>query len=138
MGFIGNVEHWRAYGKAGRHGALLVLSLFWRLLLLLYQSVLAGTTLLPCRSGEKVYNPHDEEVPMPNYDLGILLTLNIGLTMTGILAAMIGVWVIVRQNIHLAGIAERISASTERVAEIAERIDVRLRRQYPDVDNDLR
>ena len=75
---------------------------------------------------------------MPNYDLGILITLNIGLTLTGILAAMIGVWVIVRQNIHLAGITERISASTERVAEIAERIDARLRRQYPDIDDDLR
>jgi len=74
---------------------------------------------------------------MPNYDLGLLITLNIGLTLTGILAAMIGVWTIVRQNIHISANTERISASTERVAQICERIDARLRRQFPDIDSDL-
>jgi methyl-accepting chemotaxis protein len=81
---------------------------------------------------------------MPNYDLGLLITLNIGLTLTGILAAMIGVWVIVRQNIYISAnterisaSTERISASTERVAEIAQHIDARIRRQFPDIDNDL-
>jgi len=61
---------------------------------------------------------------MPNYDLGILITLNIGLTLIGLLAAMIGVWTIVRQGNH--------------TAEIAERIDLRLRRQYADIDRELR
>jgi hypothetical protein len=78
---------------------------------------------------------------MPNYDLGLLITLNIGLTLTGILAAMIGVWTILRQananTTYLAEIVERTSRSNERVAEIAERIDARLRRQFPDIDNDL-
>ena len=38
---------------------------------------------------------------------------------------------------YLAEIVERTSRSNERVAEIAERIDARLRRQFPDIDNDL-
>ena len=71
---------------------------------------------------------------MPNYDLGLLITLNIGMTLTGILVAVAGLWIIVRQaNAHTAYLAD----STRRVAEIAERIDARLRRQFPDIDNDL-
>jgi hypothetical protein len=68
---------------------------------------------------------------MPAHDLGFLITLNIALTLTGILAAMIGVWAIIRQNIHSQEIALH-------VAEIAERIDTRLRRQYTDIDRDLK
>lgn len=68
---------------------------------------------------------------MPEHDLATLITLNIGLTLTGILAAMIGVWVIVRQNIRSQEIALH-------VAQIAERIDARLHRQYTDIDRDLR
>ena len=61
---------------------------------------------------------------MPNYDLGILITLNIFLTLIGLLVAMVSVWGIMRQNI--------------RSQEIAERIDLRLRRQYGDIDRELR
>lgn len=61
---------------------------------------------------------------MPNYDLGILITLNISLTLIGLLVAMASVWGIMRQNI--------------RSQEIAERIDLRLRRQYGDIDRELR
>lgn len=61
---------------------------------------------------------------MPNYDLGILMTLNISLTLIGLLVAMVSVWGIMRQNI--------------RSQEIAERIDLRLRRQYGDIDRELR
>ena len=78
---------------------------------------------------------------MPEHDLAALITLNIGLTCTGILAAMIGVWAIVRQasanTTYRAEISQRTSASTERVAQIAERIDARLHRQYADIDRDL-
>lgn len=71
---------------------------------------------------------------MPQYDLGLLITLNIGMTLTGILVAVAGLWMIVRQaNANTAYLAD----STRCVAEIAERIDARLRRQYPDIDNDL-
>lgn len=79
---------------------------------------------------------------MPTQDLGILITRNIALTLTGILAAMSGVWAMLQQanapTTYLAEIIERTARSTERVAELAERIDARLRRQSPDIDNDLR
>ena len=68
---------------------------------------------------------------MPEHDLGLLITLNIGLALTGILAAMIGIWTIIRQNIRSQEIALH-------VAQIAERIDARLHRQYADIDRDLR
>ena len=72
---------------------------------------------------------------IPNYDLGMLITLDIGLTMIGILAAMIGVWAILKQaNANTTYLAE----NGRRVAEIAERIDVRLRRDFQDIGQDLR
>ncbi len=67
---------------------------------------------------------------MPNYDLGILITLNIALTLIGFLAAAVAVWGIMRQNIRSQEIGLR-------VAEIAERLDARLRRQYADIDREL-
>lgn len=71
---------------------------------------------------------------VPNYDLGMLITFNIGLTMIGILAAMIGVWAILKQaNANTTYLAE----NGRRVAEIAERIDARLRRDFPDIGSDL-
>ena len=71
---------------------------------------------------------------MPNYDLGILITLNIALTLTGVTIAVVGVWVILKQaNANTAYLAD----STRRVAEIAERIDARLRRDFPDIGSDL-
>lgn len=71
---------------------------------------------------------------IPNYDLGILITFNIGLTMIGILGAMIGVWAILKQaNANTSYLAE----NGRRVAEIAERIDARLRRDFPDIGEDL-
>ena len=60
---------------------------------------------------------------IPNYDLGILITIDITLALVTVLIVVIGIWGIMRQNI--------------RSQEIAERIDARLRRQYPDIDRDL-
>jgi hypothetical protein len=68
---------------------------------------------------------------MPEQELARLITLNIGITLSVILAVVIGIWAIMREMRQIAG-------STERVAEIAERIDARLRRQYADIDRDLR
>jgi hypothetical protein len=45
----------------------------------------------------------EKEYPMPHYDLGLLVTLDMTLILMGVLAAMIGVWVIVR---HLTRLAE--------------------------------
>ena len=67
---------------------------------------------------------------MPNYDLGLLITFNIGLTMIGILGAMIGVWGIMRQNIR----SQQIMLE---VARIAQRIDARIRRDFPNIGEDL-
>ena len=67
---------------------------------------------------------------IPNYDLGLLITFNIGLTMIGILGAMIGVWGIMRQNIR----SQEIMLE---VARIAQRIDARLRRDFPNIGDEL-
>ena len=67
---------------------------------------------------------------IPNYDLGLLITFNIGLTMIGILGAMIGVWGIMRQNIR----SQEIMLE---VARIAQRIDARLRRDFPNIGEEL-
>ena len=60
---------------------------------------------------------------MPNYDLGILITLNVALVLIGLLVGCIAVWMILKQG--------------NQTAQIAERIDARLRRQYADIDRDL-
>ena len=71
---------------------------------------------------------------MPEHDLGILITCNIFLTMTGIIGAFIGVWPILKQaNANTTYLAD----NTRRVAEIAEHIDARLRRDFPDIGNEL-
>jgi hypothetical protein len=67
---------------------------------------------------------------MPNYDLGILITLDICLALIGLLGAALGVWAVLHEM-------KQISASTEHVAGMAERLDARLRRQYADIDRDL-
>jgi len=67
---------------------------------------------------------------VPNYDLGILITIDIGIGLLAVLTMFIGVWGIMRQNLRSQEIAER-------VAGIAERLDARLRRQYADIDRDL-
>jgi hypothetical protein len=74
---------------------------------------------------------------MPEHELSFLMTLNIGMTLSGILVTAISCWAIIRQGIQIAGMVERNSRSTERVAEIAERIDARLRRDFPDIGGEL-
>ena len=60
---------------------------------------------------------------IPNYELGLLMTLNISLVLLGFLVGCVAVWMMLRQGTQ--------------VAQIAERIDIRLRRQYGDIDRDL-
>jgi hypothetical protein len=72
--------------------------------------------------------------PATNYDLGMLITLNILLTLIGIAIAVVGIWAILKQaNANTTYLAD----STRRVAEIAERIDARLRRDFPDIGGDI-
>ncbi len=66
----------------------------------------------------------------PNYDLGILITLNLSLTLIGFLVGCVGVWAILRQGIR----SQQIMLE---VARIAQRIDARLRRDFPNIGEDL-
>ena len=71
---------------------------------------------------------------IPNYDLGILITVDISLALIGLFVAVVGIWIIIRQaNANTAYLAD----STRRVAEIAQRIDARLRRDFPDIGGEL-
>jgi len=70
----------------------------------------------------------------PNYDLGLMITLNIFLTIIGILAAAIGLIVM---SLMLGKQLREIQSTGERVAIICERIDARLRRDFPDIGRDL-
>lgn len=71
---------------------------------------------------------------IPNYDLGMLITFNIGITFLSIFVAVVGLIILVRQaNANTAYLAE----NGRRIAEIAERIDARLRRDFPDIGSDL-
>ena len=67
---------------------------------------------------------------IPNYDLGILITLNICLTLIGLSVAIAGVWFLSRD-------LKEIIASNERIARIAERIDARLRRDFPNIGDEF-
>ena len=67
---------------------------------------------------------------MPQYDIAMLITLDIGLALLGLILTFIGIWAILHE---MKGIA----ASNERIAGMAERLDARLRRQYADIDREL-
>ena len=71
---------------------------------------------------------------LPNYDLGILITLNIGLTMIGMLAAAVG---LITMSTMLGRTLREIQTTGERVAIICERIDARLRRDFPNIGEEL-
>ena len=64
---------------------------------------------------------------IPNYDLGILITLNIALTLIGITIAVIGVWAIMRE----------LRTSTREITQITREVAFMIRRQYGDIDRDL-
>lgn len=64
---------------------------------------------------------------IPNYDLGLLITLNISLTLIGITIAVIGVWAIMRE----------LRTSTREITQITREVAFMIRRQYGDIDRDL-
>ena len=67
---------------------------------------------------------------MPNYDLGILLTLNILITLAVLLAVAFFGWLGLKQGNETARILERVT-------RIAERIDARLRRDFPNIGDEF-
>ena len=64
---------------------------------------------------------------IPNYDLGLLITLNIALTLMGLSIAVIGVWAIMRE----------LRQSTREITQISREVAFMIRRQYGDIDQDL-
>ena len=66
----------------------------------------------------------------PNYDLGILITLNLCLTLIGFLVGCVAVWAILKQGLRSQEIMLEVS-------RIAQRIDARLRRDFPNIGEDL-
>ena len=66
----------------------------------------------------------------PNYDLGILITLNTCLTLIGFLVGCIAVWMILRQGLRSQEIMLEVT-------RIAQRIDARLRRDFPNIGAEL-
>ena len=64
---------------------------------------------------------------VPNYDLGLLITLNIALTLMGLPIAVIGVWAIMRE----------LRQSTREITQISREVAFMIRRQYGDIDQDL-
>ena len=63
---------------------------------------------------------------IPNHGLGILMTIDIGLGLCGLLITVFGIWILLRQS-------QQTAFMVERVANIAERIDARLRRDFPNI-----
>ena len=71
---------------------------------------------------------------MPNYDLVLLIPLDIGLAIIGLLGTTAGLTIM---GIVMGRQLREIQTTGERVARLVERVDARLRRQYPDIDSDL-
>ena len=63
-----------------------------------------------------------------------LITLNIGLTLVGILGTLAG---LVALGFSLGRTLREVSADARQIAGMLERIDARLHRQYADIDRDL-
>ena len=71
---------------------------------------------------------------MPEHDLGVLITLNVFLSIIGVLGITAG---LTTMGIYLGRQLREIQATGERVARIAERIDARLRRDFPNIGDEL-
>jgi len=70
-----------------------------------------------------------------------LITLNIGLTLVGILGTLAGLvalgFSLGRTLREISASLREVSADARQIAGILERIDARLHRQYADIDRDL-
>ena len=71
---------------------------------------------------------------MPNYDLGLLITLDIGLALLGLLLTCVGIWAILRQ---MGRNTREITENTREIATITREVAFMIRRQYADIDRDL-
>lgn len=71
---------------------------------------------------------------MPEHDLSLLVTLNVGMTLSAILAITIGTWAIMRQ---MSQNTREITEHTREIATMQREVAFMIRRQYADIDQDL-
>ena len=71
---------------------------------------------------------------MPNYDLGLLITLDIGLAILGLLLTFAGIWAIIWQ---LQRNARESREGMREISQITREVAFMIRRQYGDIDRDL-
>jgi hypothetical protein len=64
---------------------------------------------------------------MPQYDTTMLITLDIGLAMLGLIVTCAGIWAILYQT----------QRNTREIATITRDVAFMIRRQYGDIDRDL-
>ena len=75
---------------------------------------------------------------MPEHELSFLMTLNIGMTLSGILVTAISCWVLMRQSIRSTReLAEESREGRRELAQITREVAFMIRRQYGDIDRDL-
>ena len=71
---------------------------------------------------------------IPNYDLGLLITLDIGLALLGLLLTFAGIWAIIWQ---LQRNARESREGMREITQITREVAFMIRRQYGDIDRDL-
>ena len=71
---------------------------------------------------------------MPNYDLGLLITLDIALALLGLFGTLIGFWMIIRQNAYTM---REITEGMRDISTMQREVAFMIRRQYADIDRDL-
>ena len=71
---------------------------------------------------------------MPQYDIAMLITLDIGLVILGLLLTFAGIWAIIWQ---LQRNARESREGMREISQITREVAFMIRRQYGDIDRDL-
>jgi len=75
---------------------------------------------------------------MPNYGLGLLITLNITLTLAGILLCFACAWAVIQLSSRSTReLSDSIREGIREIAQIQREVAFMIRRQYGDIDRDL-
>ena len=75
---------------------------------------------------------------MPEHDFSVLMTLNIGMTLSGILVTAISCWAIIRHSIRSTReLSQETREGMRELAQIQREVAFMIRRQYGDIDRDL-
>ena len=71
---------------------------------------------------------------MPQYDIAMLITFNIGMTFLAIFVTVVGLVILARQNVNST---REITQQTREITEMHREVAFMIRRQYGDIDRDL-